>query len=236
MSTGTPKSIKKQLLSTFFSLRLGTGIIGVLFPIILGTAGYAAAGHKLRDSLSAYYCDGRPAGGMRDVFVGGLFAIGVCLYLYKGFSKLENFTLNFAGAMAVGIALFPMPGCGGPVYFGHSPHFVFAVLFFTGIVIVTLFCSDDTLFLIRDANIRKWYRALYRLESVVMVGSIAAVTITNYIHAFDTHVFAIEVAGIWSFAFYWFTKTWELAHSEAEKKAIEAKSGEAPIDSMEPAA
>jgi hypothetical protein len=45
---------------------------------------------------------------MRDWFVGALFAIAACLYLYKGFTPKENRLLNLAAVFAVGVAIFPM--------------------------------------------------------------------------------------------------------------------------------
>src|SRR5215212_7799422 len=44
---------------------------------------------------------------MRTIFVGFLCITGSFLYLYKGFTKLENLLLNVAGISAVLVALFP---------------------------------------------------------------------------------------------------------------------------------
>ena len=61
---------------------------------------------RLAGSMSEYYWaaagDVVPA---RNVFVGGLFAVSACLWLYKGFSPRENVALNLAGLFAVGVAL-----------------------------------------------------------------------------------------------------------------------------------
>lgn len=54
------------------------------------------------DSISDYY-----GGPMRDVFVGGLMACGICMVAYKGRSKLEDYALNFAGVNAFFVALVP---------------------------------------------------------------------------------------------------------------------------------
>ena len=77
-------ALKKHVLSTYFSLRVGIVVIAVAFPVLLATGGYFYVGVGLLDSMSAYYhvtCEGRS---MRDWFVGLLFAVGVFLYLYKG--------------------------------------------------------------------------------------------------------------------------------------------------------
>ena len=53
-------------------------------------------------SISDYY-----GGPLRDVFVGGLMAFGICMIAYKGQSKLEEYALNFAGFNAFLVALVP---------------------------------------------------------------------------------------------------------------------------------
>lgn len=57
---------------------------------------------ELLDSISDYY-----GGPMRDVFVGGLMACGICMVAYKGRSNLEDYALNFAGLNAFFVALVP---------------------------------------------------------------------------------------------------------------------------------
>jgi hypothetical protein len=56
----------------------------------------------VNDSISDYY-----GGPIRDIFVGGLMACGICMVAYKGRSKLEDWALNFAGANAFLVALVP---------------------------------------------------------------------------------------------------------------------------------
>lgn len=58
--------------------------------------------HELEGSISAYY-----GGPVRDVFVGALFAIAVCLVAYQGADLLEDYALNGAGFYAVFVALVP---------------------------------------------------------------------------------------------------------------------------------
>lgn len=57
---------------------------------------------ELERSISAYY-----GGPVRDVFVGALFAIAVCLVAYQGTDLLEDYALNGAGFYAVFVALVP---------------------------------------------------------------------------------------------------------------------------------
>ena len=88
------------------------------------------------------------AGAMRNWFVGVLFGVGVFLYLYKGFSTTENYALNIAGVLALGIALNPKDLWENSTR--GTLHGFFAVTFFFAIAFVALFCARDTLHLITD--------------------------------------------------------------------------------------
>jgi hypothetical protein len=99
----TRGEFESQITETYQFMRIGMGALALAFPIVLWLGGKWLIGVPTQTSLSAYYHSD-----LRDVFVGVLFAIGFCLFLYKGFSKSEDWALNLAGALAVGIALFPM--------------------------------------------------------------------------------------------------------------------------------
>src|SRR6516162_3715528 len=98
-------------------------------------------------------------GTMRNWFVGILFAVGALLYINQGHSSEEDWALNLAGVLAIGIAMFPMPwDC-----YRHpfSPHGFCAIAFFFCIAFVAAICSRDTLVLIRDPKVRARYRKAY---------------------------------------------------------------------------
>ena len=94
-------SYNLQIMETYFFLRLGMALLAFAFPLVLWLGG-SWMGIHIRESLSAYYHTE-----MRDAFVGILFAIGLCLLLYKGFSRREDWLLNTAGVLAMAIALIP---------------------------------------------------------------------------------------------------------------------------------
>src|SRR6476469_4361187 len=58
--------------------------------------------HLILDSLSSYHWSG-----MRDLFAGGLCAIGFFLLAYPGISRWESRIGNLACVFAVGVAVFP---------------------------------------------------------------------------------------------------------------------------------
>ena len=138
-------NLDNHILETYFILRVGMGIIGLLFPLVLWFVGLGL-GIDLQGSMSAYYHTP-----MRNVFVGFLFAIGPFLYLYKGFSGQEDLTLNLAGIFALGIALFPTEPtfeleC--ETFTAGYIHGVSALSFFFAIAYVCLFRASDTLFFV----------------------------------------------------------------------------------------
>ena len=235
--------IQKQMMATFLSLRVGVGIIGIVFPLLLWGGG-KIAGFHLADSMSAYYhatrdciepkrpepeapCASDPPptgrGPMRNWFVGILFVIGVCLYLIKGFSKWENLLLTIAGLLAVCVAIFPMPWTKGEVT-GFPKHYVSAVTFFILIAFVCMFCSGKTLKYMPDIPNREKtiarYRRLYRgLATSMAVSPIAAYLFNEF--TFQKRLaFWAEAFGIWAFGTYWLVKTKELRLSDVERRAL----------------
>src|SRR5262245_36594732 len=104
-----PTELQRHVLSTYLTLRYGVALMAFLFPVVVLGAGLFD-GVSLQDSLSAYYWAHHTYGDIyvaRVWFVGGLFAIGAFLYLYKGFTRQENFALNAAALLAIGVAVFP---------------------------------------------------------------------------------------------------------------------------------
>ncbi|MGW6914892.1 hypothetical protein ACWGB8_13935 [Kitasatospora sp. NPDC054939] len=93
---------RAQDVRTVRRLRLGVGVIGFLLPIVL-PLGNSLTSSRLAvlSSMSAsYYSD------MRDVFVGGLCAVGVFLICYRH-DRREDRLSSVAGVLAVLVALLP---------------------------------------------------------------------------------------------------------------------------------
>ncbi|MFC9324902.1 DUF998 domain-containing protein [Kitasatospora sp. NPDC057015] len=83
-------------------LRLGVGVIGSLLPIVLpiGNSITSARVALLASMSASYYTH------MRNIFVGGLCAIGVFLICYR-YDRREDRLSTVAGVFAVLVALFP---------------------------------------------------------------------------------------------------------------------------------
>jgi len=232
-------SIQKHMLKTFLALRLGLGVVGLVFPILLWIGG-ELYNIPLAGSMSAYYhanrdcpnprildpvppsCDLKGTGPMRNWFVGILFFIGGGLYFLKGFSKWEDFALDIAGVMALGVALVPMAWPGKTV--GFPFHYTFAVTFFLAVAFTCVFCSEKTLKEMpptpdRDKVIAA-YRLKYRALAVVMALSPLAAYVFNSYTFKHSLGFFLEGFGIWAFGTYWLVKTRELKRSEVEHRAL----------------
>jgi hypothetical protein len=201
-----------------------------LFPIILPAwAGVRGIGYQT--SLSAYYHARGPNGeSVRDLFVGILFAVGAMLYLYKGYRRLENVLLNFAGVLVVGVALFPMIPEAHRSYAvdeiveaaatGSSWHGTFAVAFFLCIAAVCLFCSRTTLPLVADEEQRATLRRGYGALGAAMILAPLVAAVMSILLASDYLIIAVESLGVVAFGLYWLVKTIELKRSNIETKSL----------------
>jgi hypothetical protein len=216
-------ALQKHVFTTYVTLRYGLVYIGALLPIVLYAVG-AAYGIKLQGSMSAYYWaaagDVVPA---RDCFVGGLFAVAACLYLYKGFSPPENRALNLAGLFGVGIALFPMAEPGTPPDGKFSVHGACGVLMFVCLAYVLWFCAHKTLTMLPEAD-RNRYRRQYRFIGLVMLASpLTAFVMNAMMGERKSYIFWAEAVGIWAFAVYWWLKSRELKVTNALALALVAQ-------------
>ena len=217
---GTAEDLRKNILSTYFTLRLGIVILSVLLPLVLYFGG-KLHGIPLADSMSAYY--GEHQGEMRNWFVGILWTIGSFLYLYKGFSPLENILLNLAGAFAIGVAMVPCncwTEAQGP---SNKVHNFVAVSFFVAMALVCLFCANDTISLLPKGEQDAFRRRYHAIGIVLILSPLAAIVVSYAIDRHNSYKFFIEAFAVWTFAFYWYTKSREFKITSAEKKAIEGR-------------
>jgi hypothetical protein len=85
------------------SLQFTIGFLGFLFPVALMIVAVVLDDcEKVQHSISAYYHTDA-----RNLFVGVLCAIALCLFAYKGYSYIDNLAGNLAAIFALGVAFFP---------------------------------------------------------------------------------------------------------------------------------
>jgi hypothetical protein len=214
--------LQEHIAGTYASLRIGVGVVGAALPVVLWLFGWIGDGQPLRGSMSAYYYS--PT--MGDIFVGTLVAVGVILFLYKGFSGSEDWGLNFAGLFAVMVALVPTDPLGAAAR-AVTWHGTFAVLFFACIAYICIFRASDTLSLIRDTARAKRLRHIYRLVGVAMIAAPLLAALLAFLLRGASEpsrvVFFVEAAGVWVFAAYWLVKSWELRKTGAARLALQGK-------------
>lgn len=243
--TGTARQAS-HIADTYLYLRAGLGAIAVALPLVLWLGGKVLLGIAPQPSISAYYFTD-----LRDVLVGALCAVGLALLIYKGFSRTEDWLLNAAGVLVVGVAWFPtdptrllqcFPPCAAPCLAYASAldrtanalissgwHETFAVGFFAAIGSVCIFCAQRTLHLVADARLRKTYRWIYRLLGVAMwalpLGTAALLRLAPSAASdcTDRTLFWVEASAIWVFAAYWWLKTYEARQYGADRRYPERR-------------
>lgn len=192
------KRFDQHILHTYSVLRWTMVVLGFALPPFLVIGGlnrwwWLSTPLAVQNSLSAYYHAGSAAlecatlagaGVYRDLFVGFLSAIGICLIVYGGYNRLENWLLNFAGVFLLGVAFFPtswlnpqLPEtCENVQAFKASQlfnlpisiHTAAAVLFFIFITIVNVFTAMNTVKEITDEDKKKFWQKIFTVARWLM--------------------------------------------------------------------
>ena len=88
----------KLLVFSYLQLRTAIGILGIALPFVVSIGAWIFFQTGLKGSLSAYYHSG-----MRDVFVGTMFAYGFFLLSYRGYKPKDNIAGTLACVFATGV-------------------------------------------------------------------------------------------------------------------------------------
>lgn len=211
-------TLRDHILKTYSFLRIGTALIGILFPLVLWWVGLLV-GVELQGSISDYYHTP-----MRNVFVGSLFAVGMLLYFYKGVTNEENIALNFAGVFAVLVALLPTaapPDLKCETFTAPYWHGTSAILFFIAIAYVCLCRASDTLGYIRSDKQQIFYKRLYKVIGCLMILlPLASAFLLYLFNEPNSVVYVVELMGVLVFSTYWIVKTLEVKQSQIDLKAF----------------
>ena len=230
MPAKLPTELQTHIAKTYFGLRMGLIGVAVLLPVVVPLWAWAW-GIEYQCSLSAYYHAVGPHGeSVRDGFVGLLFVVGGLLGLYKGYSHWEDWLLNAAGVLVVGVALVPMSwpdGCHAQsnalmaaAKESASLHGALAVGFFLCIAAVCIFCARKTLVEVADPTSRRRYANAYRGLGIIMVAAPLLAWLASIV-LFEEHAIIVaETFGVFAFGAYWLVKTLELERSNAEQNSL----------------
>src|SRR5215217_5210742 len=219
------EKLREHIFSTYFWLRIGMLVIALAFPLVLWIVGRRYYGLQLQDSMSAYYWASIKEGGdppMRVWFVGLLFALGSCLFLYKGYASLEDLLLNVAAVCAICVALFPMCWDRWSECPSFSWHGFFAIVFFVLLALVAVLHGLYALGWLQSGPHRRLedreyfiYAILYVVTAAVMV--LAPVLTWLFFEANPTRTFWVEVAGISAFCVLWGVQIVQISRSHFDQ-------------------
>ena len=227
-------AIELHISQTYNNLRFGMAATAFAFPLLLLIGGLVLSWFEpfssipllkmpslTMQSMSAYYHTP-----LRGVFVGLLFAIGIYLYLFKGFSPAENMWLNVAGTFAVLIALLPttqgcQTSCG--TFTTRYAHGVCVFVFFGMIYLVCRRSAEHTLPLLKDAVRVKWYATRYQIlgQSFLWLPLIIGAFTIYFQQDLDkssrTFGLVAEMVAVWTFSYYWYLKGREIEEIRGQR-------------------
>lgn len=92
----------RSLVISHVALRRVIGWLGISLPFILLAGNWISARTPQPGSISGYYYTD-----MRNFFVGGLCALGICLLAYRGHDRADGLVADVAGVNVILVALFP---------------------------------------------------------------------------------------------------------------------------------
>jgi hypothetical protein len=207
---------QKPELISYKTLRRGVGWLGILLPVILvlGSMIFCEC-REVQRSISAYYHTG-----MRNVFVGIIFAIAFFLFAYRGYDRRDALAGNLASVLALGVIFFPtsvgdpLTNCiPAPVDNGwiNTVHFYAAAGFFLVLVYFSL-----CLFTIKKDPVtrKKLLRnKIYRASGYGMLACLILI-LFYYVYLEDRYpvlqvldpIFWLETIALWLFGFSWLIK------------------------------
>ncbi len=226
VGSGRPtRSDEDVLVTNYMFLRKAVGLLGTFLPFILLAVNpiFVTVVNNgcglVPDSISGYYYSSA-----RNIFVGGLCALGLFLIAYVGYDLGDRLVTDAAGVFAVCVALFPTsPSTASPSSVACQTvaavstreqvvgdiHLVSAGLMFIFLAWMAIrFTNTDS----PQPPPQKLLRNLiYKICAIVMLASLVAAVITNFLPApvrahFPWWLFLYEALAIFAFGVSWFVK------------------------------
>jgi len=187
-----------QHVRAYMQLRRSVGWIGVFLPLLLMTGNAAVFGGDLvLPSLSRYYFTG-----MRDVFVGGLCAMGMFLFYYSGHDAWEDWAGNVAGGFALLVAFFPTVES-GPLGAAGIVHYASAIALFLVLGACSFFLFSRQRPHSPDRTLALVHRICGAMMFLVVVGIAVFFIVFREDHPDSYFAFVVETVALWSFGVSW---------------------------------
>ena len=197
-----------SLVLSYLELRTSIGVIGMLLPFAVAIGNIFVEGPSILASISSYYHSI-----MGDVFVGSLCAIGVFLWSYRGYARIDAIAGNVAAFCAIGLALFPTAPDSPTVLqiqIGHL-HLIFASGFFISLAFFALYLFRKTHSNVPPTGMKIIRNRVYLVCGAVIFACITAIALLHFTPKDEvTHalapVFWLESLAIVAFGISWFVK------------------------------
>ena len=210
-----------RFVRSYVTMRFAIGVLGIALPLLLMFLEPILFDGQpfLRGSLSAYYYSG-----MRELFVGVLWAIGVFLVLYKltDFSR-ESRLSTYAGVAVLLVALFPTgrPGAGVSVtplqdLLGEATvegiHFGAAGVFIAALAPITYYFGRDEGNRTARPGRRspRFWRIYHWVCTVLIVAAVVLAAFAGITGEPDKGLLIAEAVAVWAFGASWLMKGAEL--------------------------
>jgi hypothetical protein len=216
---------ERSLIISYLTLRKAIGFLGVALPFVVSLGAFIFFRTGLQGSISSYYYTG-----MRNVFVGIFWAIGIFLISYRGYGLADAIAGILGCIFAVGITLFPTTPDYNPSVrdqmIGHF-HLIFAALFFIVLIVFSMYLFTKTAEDKKKHPVtgRKRQRNLvYTVCGAVMAACMLLIGIYQFLppsaallfKAYDP-IFWLETIAIISFGISWMIKGETLLKDKAER-------------------
>lgn len=198
------------LVVSYVTIRRAIGVSGLLLPVVLLLGGLIS-GVPVQDNMSSYYHTG-----MRDIFVGTLCAIGIFLFCYRGYDRIENWTANLGCVSALGVALFPLDFNSDPLFQKSLTGYLHTLsggVFFMTLAFYSLYHFPRDSRREQEPHLRErtW---IYRLSGIVILlslmfmGGYLLLLGDQWKRTFNDYnfLFWMEWVAVWSFAAAWLAK------------------------------
>ena len=198
-------------------LRMLIGINGIALPVIVFFGRFIPGGwSNVENSISDYYYTE-----YRDIFVGILFVLGFFLLSYRGKDTKEDCFANSGFFFSLGTALFP---CRSDVVLIQAVHYISAVSLFAMFAVFSLWLFRRSFFGTELSPALKKINIVYIVTGTVLVACCVFLIIFGFIRSQSFHsrykpILITESAGLFTFAYAWFTRAHFLWRDRNEYKS-----------------
>ena len=209
--TKSSQNPTQDMVISYLTIRKAVGYLGIFFPVVLALGNWLIRDCGLNDSVSSYYYSI-----MGCFFDGTLCAVGLFLFTYKGYDRVDQWSSNAGGLFALCIVFFRTNGGGRCSVltlpdsdFLNTAHYLSAGLFFVTMACISLFLFTKTSGSPTKQKLRR--NRVYKACGIIMLvfmSLIPCLKIKSIPPAFFNYVpeFWFESIVLWAFGFSWLTK------------------------------